>query len=601
VKRFFAILLVVAAVAASYAPAVRNGFVWDDVALVLRDPLIRSWRLIPEGFNHYLFLDATPSDFYRPLQRLTYTVEYAFFAANPAPYHLTNIALHAAAAIALMLFAETLLAAFGYSSTRSRWIALTGALVWAIHPVHTSAVVYVSGRADLLATLFGFTGCYFMMRSLVRPKNSAFLLMALAAVAFLCSAFSKETGFVFPVFSAAIFVLLKQRRALISLGIVSLFVGLIYFSLRIPAEHNPPPSLGPEAPLTTRPITAARAVAEYAGLLVLPVNLHMERTVNEPVMQNGYGDTSRFAWRELQTLAGIIIATAFLVWVIRARRQDPAVFALLIGAIAAYLPISGVVRLNAAVAEHWIYVPSAFLLVAAAAVLAPIAIRLTQSPLLIRSSVAVLATWMLFLGGRTFVRTFDWRDQRIFLERTIAAGGNSTRMLINLASLESSENHLDTAKKHLLVALQRQPDQPFAIVELAAVYLKQRDFRNARELLGRAAKMELVAAQAHELMVILENKENGRTDLLRLRLAARTGCPNWAIEKRYIKLLAETGATAAAIRELQVCLQTQWYRAESWQLLADLLAKTGQSRGSADAMAVANSYDVHLAQRPAAL
>ena len=103
------------------------------------------------------------------------------------------------------------------------------------------------------------------------------------------------------------------------------------------------------------------------------------------------------------------------------------------------------------------------------------------------------------------------------------------------------------------------------------------------------------------VMVILENKENGRTDLLRLRLAARTGCPNWAIEKRYIKLLAETGATAAAIRELQVCLQTQWYRAESWQLLADLLAKTGQSRGSADAMAVANSYDVHLAQRPAAL
>lgn len=600
-KRFFAILLIVAGVVISYAPAVRNGFVWDDTALVLRDPLIRSWRLIPEGFNHYLFIDATPSDFYRPLQRLTYTIEYAFFAANPAPYHFTNIGLHAAAAVALMVFAETLLAAFGCSSNRSRWIALIGALFWAIHPVHTSAVVYVSGRADLLAALFGFTGCCLMLRSLVRPTGSALWLMVLAAAAFLCSALSKETGIVFPVFGAAILVVLKQRRALISLGIVSLFAGLIYFSLRVPAEHNPPPSLGPEAPLSSRPITAARAVAEYAGLLVLPINLHMERTVNEPVMQEGYGDTFRFARRELQTLAGIVIASAFLVWVIRARRRDPAIFALLVGTIAAYVPISGVIPLNATVAEHWIYVPSAFLLVAVATALAPVASRLNHSPLLFRSSVAVLATWMLFLGGRTFVRTFDWKDQRTFLERTIAAGGNSPRMLINLASLESTENHLDTAKKHLLAAVQRQPDQPFAVIELATIYIKQRDFRNARELLGRAAKMELVAAQAHELMVVLENRENGRTDLLRLRLATRTGCPSWAIEKRYIKLLAETGATAAAIRELQACLQTQWYRAESWQLLADLLTKTGQDRGAADAMAVANSYDVHLAQRPSAL
>ena len=69
---FAGILLI--SVLASYAPAVRNGFVWDDTALILRDPLIRSWRLIPEGFNHFLFTDAAASDFYRPLQRLTYTV-----------------------------------------------------------------------------------------------------------------------------------------------------------------------------------------------------------------------------------------------------------------------------------------------------------------------------------------------------------------------------------------------------------------------------------------------------------------------------------------------------------------------------------------------
>src|SRR6188768_3939207 len=100
--RAVAVLVVIAATFLVYSPALRNGFVWDDTALVLRDPLIRSWRLIPEGFRHFLFLDATASDFYRPLQRLTFTIDYALFGfAAPWGWHLTSICLHAAAAVAL--------------------------------------------------------------------------------------------------------------------------------------------------------------------------------------------------------------------------------------------------------------------------------------------------------------------------------------------------------------------------------------------------------------------------------------------------------------------------------------------------------------------
>jgi len=99
VKKYLAVLFIIAGVFASYAPALRDGFVWDDTALILRDPLIRSWRLIPEAFNHFLFVDATASDFYRPLQRLTYTLDYVAFAFRPGPYHAASILWHAAAAI----------------------------------------------------------------------------------------------------------------------------------------------------------------------------------------------------------------------------------------------------------------------------------------------------------------------------------------------------------------------------------------------------------------------------------------------------------------------------------------------------------------------
>src|SRR5947207_14577270 len=102
---------------AAHAPVLRASFVWDDTALVLRDPLIRSWRLIPEGFRHFLFLDATASDFYRPLQRLTFTADYAIYGFG-APWgcHLTSICIHAAAAVALFFLGRKLCG-------ENRWIA----------------------------------------------------------------------------------------------------------------------------------------------------------------------------------------------------------------------------------------------------------------------------------------------------------------------------------------------------------------------------------------------------------------------------------------------------------------------------------------------
>src|SRR5204862_2624663 len=109
-QRIGASLLIIVATLLVYAPAQRNGFVWDDTALVQRDPLIRSWRLIPEGFRHFLFTDATASNFYRPIQRLSFVADYHFYGfGRPGGWHLTSILIHAGAAVALFFVAEKLL------------------------------------------------------------------------------------------------------------------------------------------------------------------------------------------------------------------------------------------------------------------------------------------------------------------------------------------------------------------------------------------------------------------------------------------------------------------------------------------------------------
>jgi Flp pilus assembly protein TadD len=587
VKKSIAILLLFIAVFVCYTPGVRDGFVWDDTALVLRDPLIRSWRLIPEGFNHFLFVDATASDFYRPIQRLVYTIIYCGFAFNPLPYHLASILAHALAAIALFLFADELLRAF---NVRRKWIAFMAALIWAIHPVHTAAVVYVAGLADPLAAMFGFFGCYASLRS----KQNPLLWLTLATAAFTLSVLSKEIGFVFIPLSILAVAFAHGWRGLWKIAVVAVFVCGIYFSVRSAAEHYPAPLPRVVSSMFVRPITMARAFAEYTGLILLPINLHMDRQVDAFVANHNIDAP---AMRELQSVLGVALIALVVWFALRMRKRNRFVFVCLALAGVSYLPVSGVWLLNAAVAEHWLYIPSAFVFLAATAAIVDLAQNRTA-----QMTMSILAAaWCVFLGARTFVRTFDWKDQRTFLERTIAHGGDSARMLINLGGLELSEGHVDLAKKHLQAALKKEPDQPMAVINLAAAALKENDFKTARELLMRATQMPIVDARASELLAVLESKEHGRADLMRLRLAARTGFPDWSIEKRYIKVLDEVGSTSAAIAETKHCLATQWWRAETWQLLGTLLKKSGDENAAAAAFARAQDYDVHLDAHAAAL
>src|ERR1041385_5929717 len=344
-----AFVLLVAALA-TYAPALRNGFVWDDQARILRDPFIRSWRLIGAGFQHFLFTDAAASDFYRPLQRLSYTFDYAAFFLSPAGYHLGSILWHGAAAVALFFFAQEFLALCKVEPVHRMRIAFLAALVWLLHPVQSAAVIYIAGRADPLAAAFGFLALLLALRMRRATGYEQWAYALGAGVCFLGSALSKEMGLIFLLVWLTIVIALRPRRALFKTAGIFAAVLIAYLSLRLSAEHQPAPA-PPPMPILVRPILTARAVAEYAGLLVFPLHLHMERDVATHPFGFANASLNAASWRELQTLAGLILIVAFGYALWRARGR-PMIFLPLSLALVAYLPVSGLVPLNATVAEH---------------------------------------------------------------------------------------------------------------------------------------------------------------------------------------------------------------------------------------------------------
>ena len=153
-----------------HSPALQGQRLWDDLYLAQDNPFIKSPLLIPEAFRHYLFLDSYSSH-YRPVQNISFMFDYLFWNTNEFGFHLTNVLLHVSSGILLYFLLQQLLLSLCFrraSQTvrlrlikRTRWIsnaAFLIALLWTVHPVHSAAIDYISGRADSLAFVFASAG-----------------------------------------------------------------------------------------------------------------------------------------------------------------------------------------------------------------------------------------------------------------------------------------------------------------------------------------------------------------------------------------------------------------------------------------------------------
>lgn len=555
-------MLIIAATFLVYWPALRNGFVWDDTALVLRDPLIRSWRLIPEGFRHFLFLDATASSFYRPIQRLSFVFDYQIYGfARPWGWHLTSILLHLGAAIALFFTAQGLLTALAKQlEEKTRLIiAVVVAVIWAIHPLHTSAVTYVAGRADPLAALFGFSGLALGLAGMQAVRRARLWQIGAALCLFLAM-LSKESGLIFlPLWLLILAWRQETRRALVAWGLVAIVMAGAYSGLRFTSEKVAPPS-SPPPPAAIRPILAARVFAGYTGLLVAPVTLRMERDISTRPLDTPEATFQEARALEYLTLAGVLLLIGLGLWLARSLRREPAAALCIVAFVIAYLPISNLSPLNATIAEHWLYVPSAFLFLAIALTL--------REPIQRRPMVGavLIIFWAAFLSARTLVRQADWHDQRTFIERTIAAGGNSPRMLMNLGNVEFAAGHQALALEMYRQALRRSSDQPIIWLGYASILLRAQDFAGASKALAKAETSPLLAPDCLLLRATLESVESGVNPRESLEKAVALAPDNWGIRKRHIEYLREIFMQKEALGELRDFLQRHPFRAESWSL-----------------------------------
>ena len=618
-SRLLSVFVIMLGTFVAYWPAMRNSFVWDDTALVLRDPLIRSWRLAPEAFREFLFFDATASNFYRPLQRLTFVADYALWgiarpgnsptsaktgapdtgdhadtaAVQNAPqpgWHFTSVLTHALAALALCWLFSI------WFGANAGWWPLACALAWALHPLHTSAVTYVSGRADPLAALFIFSGLALVAKAhakgaFVPGDRSAARGLIVATVCTLAALLSKESGIALLLLWLVWIIVRAPRdpRGWASWLAAAVIACGAYFALRTTAGHTPVPASSETAPWQVRPILVARALAEYTALFIVPHSLHMERDVSTNPVGDYAANLQNGRMREAQTIAGLCIAAGLVWWWRRTRKIAPDAALALACAAVTWLPISNVFPLNATVAEHWMYVPSAFVMAALAFTARSVA---PERPKLFASLRAAAAVWLAFLAIQTWRQQGYWHDQRTFVIETTHRAGRGARMASNLGQIAMMDGRPDEALAHFREALALEPKLALAHFNIATVALQKKDYDTVLAELSLAESSPLFGPDIAVIRAAIDQLRTGKPRFDLLSNATNEASRNWSLARRYPLALIEAGKPQRAYDDVLRQLTAHPFRAEAWRFLAQIAEQLGDRKSAARAYSEAANRDV---------
>lgn len=417
-------VLVAAAAFAVYASALPNAFLWDDLFLVVGNPAIKRWDALPALFTGDLFPGSVRSGYYRPLQALTYAVDYRVWGLLPAGFRLTNVAWHAVTA--------ALLYAVGVRVIGVATAALLAALVFAVHPIHVEAVAYVAGRSDPLSAAFMLGAVLAFVRGdrAGRIVSAGLYFLALLA---------REAALVLPLLLLVVDRIPPRatRRPLRDYWPYVLVLAA-YGVLR---ASSVTPGAAPATaivPLGFRLLTSAEVIVHYLAILVVPLGLHMERVV-APVT----------SWLDPAALAATAVVAALVAAVVSMRTRAWPVALGVAWFLVALLPVANIVPLATFMAEHWLYVPVMGLCL----VLGWAAARSATG-----TAVAVMA--IVLFSGLTVRRTMDWRDGRTLYESLLPLAPESIRVHVNLAQAYQEGGDGPRARAAYEDVARRWPDRP---------------------------------------------------------------------------------------------------------------------------------------------
>jgi len=441
-EKFFFCFILICTVILAYANTLGSDWVWDDVSSVLIHKHVQD----PKKFFQ-LFLEDQHAfgrgqgNFYRPLVSASFMIDYllSFKSTDethttgipnisPLVFHITNSLWHACAVLLVFVLLNKLRVPL--------FISFWTSLIYCVHPIPTEAVAYISGRADMMSTVFMLAGIVVSIKY-VEEKNTIkkYLCLIACPLFFAMGLLSKESSYIFPFLLALVLSFVPLNKDLQSSNeknifrkwiplFLSIMVALIYIIFRLTVLNFSENTATIVKTWGEKAIEIGQSFAFYIRVLFFPVWLHMEQTLeNTPYWTALLGYAFLFA----------LFFICFWAW----KNKNERLFISIAWFLITWFPISGFFTLNAPQAEHWMYTPMIgfwwcifeliyyFICHQQLLQINKKYIMYSINTLLLVVTVAYFFT--------TYLRNEEWKNNETIFKSTLTYNPNTTRVRYNLA------------------------------------------------------------------------------------------------------------------------------------------------------------------------
>ncbi len=497
-----------------YAFNLNNPLFWDDTDWIVNNKFVHSISLdnARYWFSHDILAGiGQSSNYYRPFLLFTFAFNHALGGDNPVGYHLLSNALHIINAVLIFLIL--------FSVLKNKFISFWTSLIWLVHPLQTEAVTYVSGRGDPLNVFFMLLVLWLITRQdLFKQVLPGKNLLSIGCL--VLALLSRETAVIFPFLLMVFYIsfiydprfdpaIPKGRTFLRSLktafikalpycGIVFVYgiLRLTILNFENTLNFYSQTNVYTES-FMVRMYTFLNVLWVYAGLMILPLWQHMERSVtiytyfwNLPTILSFFMLATvfgilRYLYKKLPTPHSPLptphsplTTTNFQAWF----------FA--VGWFFVNLVMtSGITPINAQLYEHWLYLALLGPLVWVIYYLCGI---FNSGGKIIRVFVILfLVSVSIFFAALSIKRNILWGDPIKFFENIIKYEPDSARINNNLGYLYYDKGDKNKAGEYYQKAIETTGNSfPQPYFNLGAILQEKGDIRGAIVLFEKAIELD---------------------------------------------------------------------------------------------------------------
>ncbi len=537
-----------------YARIGAAGFIWDDESHLTQNPCI----IGPLGLAD---IWTSASAVYYPLVLTTFWILHHFVGLNPLPYHILNVAFHAASALLLWRVLVQL-------RVRGAWV---GAAMWALHPVLVQSVAWITEMKNTQSAFFYLLAISCFLQARDRKQNGIFYWLTIFF--FVAAITSKPSTVMLPVVLA---LCLWWREGGIKQRDLRLFLPFVLISLlasgwTIWEQKFHSHATGAEwvqTPLQ-RILISADAIWFYLLKLIWPhplIFIYPRWNVNS----SGW-----LAWIPLVAL--LVAATVLFVKRNAALRPVAFAFAYFVITLFPVLDFFDVYFFRYSfVSDHFQYLASMgpLALAGAGIVTAMEKIAIRRLPIQTAATLGIL----LILGALTFQQSAKYHDLITLYQATLAKNPKCWMAEYNLGLALKNQGQLDQAIAHYRRAIDIWPDYVDAHYNLGGAYIEKGEIDEALAEYRRAIEIRPDEADSHN------NYGSALRELKQFDQAEAEYKRALSLRPQYLdarlnlgSLLLQRGRTAEAIANLETARRLQPNDAATRVTLAFALIKNGQA------------------------